>query len=254
VASDRAKETHTALLDLAYGDSADEKLDLYGAGAGKDMPVHVFFHGGYWKSNHKDEFAFAANPFVEHGALVAVVEYALIPGVKMEELIRQCRASLGWVWRNAAAHGGDPDNITISGHSAGGHITAMMMATDWPGFASDLPTDLVKGGIGISGLYDLIPVQISSQNDDLGLTTAEAAAFSPMSMPPAGGGKLLLPVGGDEGPEFLRQSDEMAAAWRDKGVDAKSWVLPGENHFSIINQFIDPNSVLSRSAREFIGI
>jgi arylformamidase len=254
VASDRVRGSMRAVLDIAFGPGADERLDLFLPETANSASVHVFFHGGYWKSNHKEEFAFAATPFIDAGAIVAVVEYSLIPSVTMAELIRQCRAATGWVWRNAAAYGGDPDRITVSGHSAGGHITAMMMATDWPVFDSDLPAGLVKAGIGISGLYDLVPVQISSQNDDLGLTTEEAVEFSPMLMEPKGGGKILLPVGGDEGPEFIRQSDDLAAAWCAKGVDAKSWVLPGDNHFSIVNQYIDPHSVLSRAARDFIGL
>jgi arylformamidase len=254
VTSDRVRATANGRLDVAYGDAPDERLDIFPASGDGPHPVHVFFHGGYWKSNRKEDFAFAANPFIGFGATVVVAEYALIPGVTMAELIRQCRAALAWVWRNAGSFGSDPGRISVSGHSAGGHITAMMMATDWPVFEKGLPADLVKAGIGISGLYDLVPVQLSSQNDDLGLTADEALEFSPVLMTPPGGGRLLLPVGGDEGPEFIRQADDLAAAWSAKGVEARSWILPGDNHFSIVNQYIDPNSVLSRAARALIGL
>lgn len=253
VASDRVRETVAARFDLAYGGATDELLDLYMADGPGPHPVHVFFHGGYWKQNHKDEFGFAALPFVGHGVTVAVVEYSLIPSVRMAELIRQCRASLAWVWRNAHSFGGDPDRITISGHSAGGHITAMMMATDWPAFAAGLPADLVKAGCGISGVYELEPVRLSFHNADLALTADEAREFSPVFMAPKGGGRLLLPVGGEEGPEFIRQSNDLAAAWSTKGIDARPWVLPGDNHFSIMNQYIDPDSTLSRAVRELAG-
>jgi arylformamidase len=253
VASDRVRETASARFDLAYGNTADERLDLYMADGAGPHAVHVFFHGGYWKQNHKDEFGFVAQPFVGHGVTVAVVEYSLIPSVRLAELIRQCRASLAWVWRNAASFGGDPNRISISGHSAGGHITAMMMATDWPAFGADLPADLVKAGCGISGVYELEPVRLSFHNAELGFTDDEARAFSPVSLEPKGGGRLLLTVGGDEGPEFIRQSNDLAAAWSAKGVDVRAEVLPGENHFSMMNQYIDPDSTLSRAVRELAG-
>ena len=117
-------------------------------------------HGGYWRSLDKQHFSFVARGLQPAGVLVAVINYALIPTVDMDELVRQVRASVAWLHRNVAALGGDPDNITVSGHSAGGHLTAMLLSTDWPAFAG-LPADLVKAGCGISGLYDLEPIRLS---------------------------------------------------------------------------------------------
>ena len=253
-ASDAAKAALDCRLDIAYGPSPDEMVDLFPATGPGPGPVQVFFHGGYWKQNHKDEFAFVAPPLVAAGAAVVVVEYALVPGVEIDELVRQCRAAMAWVWNNAADFDGDPDRIHVSGHSAGGHLTAMMMATDWPAFQPGLPRDLVKTGCAISGLYDLEPVRLSFQNDELHLTPDQVMRNSPMLIEPVGGGTLLLPVGALEGPEFIRQSEDLAAIWGAKGMDVKARVMDGHHHFSIVNEMIDPASALSAAVRDQMGL
>ena len=252
--SAQARAKLEARCDVAYGPSPAETVDVYPAPGSAPAPVHVFFHGGYWKQNHKDEFAFLAPPLVAAGAAVVVVEYALVPTVDIGELVRQCRAALAWVRHEAAGFGGDPGRIHISGHSAGGHITATMMATDWPAFAPGLPRDLVKTGCAISGIYDLEPVRLSYMNGELGFTPDSVAGNSPMLMAPVGGGELLLAVGGLEGPEFIRQSEELAAAWGARGMDVTCRVMDGHHHFSIINQLIDPASELSAAVRAQMGL
>ncbi len=240
--------------DVAYGPTPDEVIDIFPAAGDGPNPVQVFFHGGYWKQNHKNDFSFIAPPLVAAGAAVVVVEYALIPTVDLDELVRQCRAAMAWVHDNAAGFNGDPDSIHVSGHSAGGHITAMMMATDWPAFQPGLPRDLVKTGCGISGLYELEPVRLSFMNPELGFTPDSAMRNSPMLMEPMGGGTLLLPVGGLEGPEFIRQSEDLAAAWSTKGIDVTARVMDGHHHFSIINEMIDPGSDLSAAIKGLMGL
>lgn len=252
--SDQAKAQFTTRLDVPFGPSATERVDIYLPDGDGPHPIHVFFHGGYWKSNTKDDFGFVALPFVPHGAVVVVVEYGLIPDVSMAELIRQCRAALAWTWREAASFNGDRDNITVSGHSAGGHITVMMLATDWPEFDARLPAAPIRAGCGISGVYDLEPVRLSFQNDELGFTPDVVRDFSTILLEPRVRVPLLLPAGGDEGPEFIRQSEDMAAAWGSKGMDVRAWILPGHNHFTTINRFLDPDSELSRAVRAQMGI
>ena len=216
-ASDEAKAEFECKLDVRFGDGDTDLLDIYfGQGTGA-RPIHVFFHGGYWKSNRKDDFGFVAKPFVPHGITTVVVEYPLIPSVRMATLIDRCRASLEWVWRNAESFGGDRDRIGISGHSAGGHITSMMMQTDWQSYGEGLPKDLIKAGCGISGVNDLEPVQLSFQNDELQLTDEEVADFSAVTMDPAHPGPLLVVAGEDEGPEFIRQSEDLADTSWDAG-------------------------------------
>ena len=254
VGSELAKARFATRLDVAFSPDPAELVDIYLPEGDGPSPIHVFFHGGYWISNTKDDFGFVALPFVPHGAVVVVVEYALIPSVTMAELIRQCRAALAWTWRNAESFGGDRGNITVSGHSAGGHIAVMMMATDWPGFDPALPAEPIRAGCGISGVYDLEPVRLSYLNDDLRLTPESAREFSAVLLEPRVRAPLLLPVGGDEGPEFIRQSQDMATAWAAKGLDARSWIMPGHNHFLTINQYLDADSDLARAVRSQMGI
>ncbi len=252
--SDEAKAQYHTLLDHRFGSGSTDLLDIYHGESIGPRPVHVFFHGGYWKSNTKNDFGFVAKPFVPYGVTTVVVEYPLIPGVRMDTLIERCRTAMAWVWRNAAEMDCDPDNITVSGHSAGGHITAMLASTDWPSYAEDLPADLVKAGCGISGVYDLEPVRLSFQNDDLQFSPKEAEEFSPVLMTPSRVAPLLLPVGGDEGPEFVRQSEDLASTWSAQGHDVSAWVMQGKHHFTTINEYLDSESTLSKTVRAQIGV
>lgn len=252
VGSDEAKAEYECRLDVKFGEGETDLLDIFIAEGDGPRPIHVFFHGGYWKSNTKNDFGFVAKPFVPHGLTTIVVEYPLIPSVRMGTLIDRCCASMEWVWRNADSFGGDKNNITISGHSAGGHITAMMMQTDWPSYGDGLPKDLVKGGCSISGVSDLDPVRLSFQNDELQFSPEEAAEFSTLFMDPKHPGPLLAVAGGIEGPEFIRQTTELVDAWSAKGMDAKGWIMEGKHHFTTINQYLDPESELSRAVRGLI--
>lgn len=253
VGSDEAKAEYECRLDVRFGDGDTDLLDIYIAEGDGPHPIHVFFHGGYWKSNTKNDFGFVAKPFVPYGVTTIVVEYPLIPSVRMGTLIERCCASMEWAWRNAESFGGDKNNITVSGHSAGGHITAMMMQTDWPSYGDSLPKDLVKGGCSISGVSDLDPVRLSFQNDELQFSPKEAAEFSTLFMDPKHAGPLLAVAGGIEGPEFIRQTTELADAWAAKGMDVKGWIMEGKHHFTTINQYLDPESELSRAVRGLTG-
>jgi len=201
----------------------------------------------------KADFSFVAHAFQPAGAAVVVINYALMPAVAMDELVRQCRASVAWVYRNAPSFGGDPHRIFVSGHSAGGHLVAMLLATDWPAFAG-LPADVVKGGAGISGLYDLEPIRLCYLNDTLQLGPDAARRNSPVHLLPGSRAPLLLPVGGLEGPEYHRQSEDLAAAWRARGVPCEVMDLAGIQHFSIVSQLEDPTSDLGRAILRQMGL
>jgi arylformamidase len=251
--SERTRRELRCRLDLPYGPSPAEALDVFPAASSAAAPIQVFIHGGYWRALAKSEFSFVARAFVPAGVATVVMDYALIPAVDMDELVRQCRAAVAWVHRNAVSFGGDPQRLYVSGHSAGGHLTAMLLATDWPAFAG-LPPDVVKGGCGISGLYDLEPIRLSYLNETLGLTPDAARRNSPAHLVPASQAPLLLPVGALEGPEYLRQTRELAAAWRPHGVPCEVMEMPGIHHFSIVSQLEHSGSDLARAILRQMGL
>ncbi len=203
---------------------------------------------------HKNNFSYVAYGLHDTSAVTVVVNYALVPDVSFDELVRQCRAALAWIWRNADRFGGNREQIFVSGHSAGGHLVAMMMATDWPAFDPELPVQPICGGCGISGLYDLEPIRLCFLNEDLRLSEEDAARNSPMKQRRTCLSPLLLPVGATEGPEYLRQSNDLAEAWFHSGKTPDVLVMLGHNHFSIATQLDDPESELSRAIQYQMGL
>lgn len=240
-------------LDIPYGDGPDARLDIFAA-EGDAAPILVFIHGGYWRGLDKADFSFVAEPFVQAGVSVAALNYSLAPAVTIDAIVEQCRAALGWLYRNAERCNGMPERLFVTGHSAGGHLTAMMMLTDWA--ARGLPADLVKGGTPISGLFDLAPIRQTSINDDVRLDRASAARNSPIALlsdlrPPDM--PLLAAVGADETAEFVRQSRTFAEAWRRHGAPSTAMELAGLHHFDVILELADPTSPLTRAILAQIG-
>jgi len=250
--SERARRELPCRLDVAFGAHPGERLDVFPAGAGP-APVHVFIHGGYWHRLDKADFSFVARGLVPAGAAVVVINYALVPTVDLDELVRQCRAAVAWVWRHARGFGGDPERIFVSGHSAGGHLVGMLMSTDWPAFAG-VPPDALKGGCGISGLYDLEPIRLSYLNDALALTPDVARRNSPCLLAPSRANPLLLAVGGAEGPEYHRQTDAQAGAWRARGLPVDVLDLTGHDHFSIVADLGRRDAPLTRALLGQMGL
>jgi arylformamidase len=160
---------------------------------------------------------------------------------------------VAWVYENARSFGGDAQRLFVSGHSAGGHLAAMLMSTDWPAFAG-LPADVIKAGCGISGLYDLEPIRLCYLNADLRLGPEQARRNSPIHTVPARSGPLLLAVGGLEGAEYHRQTDELALAWQKRGLVCEVMDMAGQNHFTIADQLTDPASELSRAILRQMGL
>ncbi len=231
-------------LDVAYGPTPAEKLDIFPA-ASASAPVLVFVHGGYWRSMDKDVHRFPALGLVRSGVAVVTINYALAPMVRMDEIVRQVRSAIAWVYRHARDFGADPARVHVAGHSAGGHLTAMMLATDWPAFASDLPADLVKGGCPISGLYDLEPIRLTYLNADVRLDAAEAARNSPSRLRPHGARWMAITAGSLESTEFHRLQRELVAAWRPAGLSITEVGSPGMHHFNVVTQLAHPDSPLA---------
>lgn len=251
--SARARAELPCRLDVPYGPSPAETLDVFrpGPGAGGRVPVQVFLHGGYWRALDKADFSFVAR--AAQPAATVVPNYGLIPAVDMDELVRQCRAAVAWVYRNADTFGGDPGRLFVSGHSAGGHLCAMLLATDWPAF-DRLPADLIKGGCGISGLYDLEPIRLCFLNETLKLAPDTVRRHSPVHLVPRAPAPLLLPVGALEGSEYHRQTADLAAAWRRLGVACDVMDLAGHHHFSIVSELEEPSRPLTRALRRQMGL
>ena len=235
--------------NLRYGEHRLETLDWY-RGDRSRAPVHVFIHGGYWRANDKDDFGLVAAPLVAVGAHVAVINYPLCPEVSMDQVVASTMAAIDWVRRNAGGFGADVTDFTLSGHSAGAHLVAMVLARDWA--AEGLPAHPVRAAVLISGIYELEPVlEVSVNADEIHLTADRVPPLSPMRFPPAAV-PLLLPVGGDEAPLWMRQSADFAAAVRAAGGDATYLEIPGHNHCTLMETFKDPASPLTRATLDHL--
>jgi arylformamidase len=241
------------VLDLAYGDDPSERLDVFPARA-PAAPVLVFLHGGYWRALDKRDASFVAPPFVEAGAMVVVPNYALCPAVSMAHIVDQMARALAWVYRHAAEHGGDPSRIVVAGHSAGGHLAAMLLAVDWPRIAADLPEGMVGSALAISGLFDLEPLRHAPfLAADIGLTEASARALSPAFLPAPARGRLVALVGGDESEEFHRQNAQLGERWGREVVVASA-AVPGRNHMDVLNELAGPGSMVQGWALRLLGL
>lgn len=238
--------------DIAYGDDPRERLDAFHAPR-KGAPLVVFIHGGYWKALDKSHHSFLAAAFHEAGAAVVVPNYAFCPRVTIPQITLQVARATAWAWRNASRVGADPRRITVIGHSAGGHMAAMMMACAWNVFDKDLPAVLVKSAMGVSGLYDLEPLMHTpSLQEVLRITPEQVHSASPARLPRPAKGRFYSVVGGQESGEYLRLNRLIQQAWGRERVPVATSVA-GLNHFSILDALAKPGHRLNSLARELIG-
>jgi arylformamidase len=241
--SERVRNAFPSRIDIAYGDKSSETMDIFPADhAG--APIHVFIHGGYWQMADKSLFSFIAETLVPAGVTVAVLNHTLAPNAEMDEIVRECRSAIAWIWRNAKEVSGDAAKIYVSGHSSGGHLSAMIASTDWPVFEPGLPEKLVKGICTISGLFDLEPIRLCFLNDVLRLNKESADRNSPIYNLPNQSTPLIIAVGDLETDEYRRQSKEFAKRWQDKGFTVERVRMPGLHHYSVVDQLVRPNSPL----------
>lgn len=240
-------------LDLAYGPHDREKLDIF-LPESDGAPMFAFIHGGYWQWNDKEGFEFLAKELNAAGAGFANIEYALCPAVTIAELTDQCRRAIAFLWRAAATYGYDASRIVVSGHSAGGHLTAMMQATDWPAFDDGLPMDVVAAGLPISGIYDLEPIRLTPLNDAVCMNPEDAAEVSPMFMAPTSTGPSVIAFGGDEYDEFDRQASDIADAWAKHGMTTSTLNLPGRDHFTALSALAETDHALFAAALKLLGL
>ena len=250
--SARARSSMTCYLDRAYGASPGETLDIFPSRKG-DGSALMFIHGGYWRSLDKRDFSFLAPAWIDAGVSLVVVNYDLCPKVGIERIVQQMLAASVWLYRHAEQYGMDEDRIYVSGHSAGGHLAAMLLAALWPVMDRSLPRNLVKGALAVSGVYDLRPlVQVDWLQGDLRLDEASALKVSPAYLPPATRAPLALAVGGLESSEFKRQNALLAQRW--KSVLARDVPMPGKDHFTVVDGLADLASPLFAATRRLMGL
>lgn len=246
-----------AALDLSYGPGSRSEVDVFPPSAAvpaAGAPVLVFIHGGYWRSLDKDDFSFVAPAFNARGAMVLVPRYGRCPSTSVESICLQLTRLIAWAYRHVRSHGGDPNRIALVGHSAGGHLAAMLLSCRWKEVDAALPAAPLAGALSISGLYDLEPLRhLPSVQADLQLTPQAVARTSPAFFPRPKGGRLFAAVASEESDEFLRQNLLIREVWGPSAVPVCETV-PGKNHFTVLESLVDPDGRLHDLALRLLGL
>jgi arylformamidase len=229
---------------VTYGAGVRNRIDLF-TGDGTAAIV-MFIHGGYWQAPDGSSFSHMAAGLNAHGIDVAIPSYDLCPDVTVAEIVSQMRSAV-----RELARLGRP--LVVSGHSAGGHLAACMLATDWRAFDASLPADLVTAAYAISGLFDLGPLVPTSINNALQLDEVSAKAVSPLFWKTPSHGTLDAVVGGDESAEYHRQSRTIADAWAAAGIATRYAAIPDANHFTAIAPLADPTSPMTLRLKQLAG-
>ena len=239
--SAKVRREYAGRFDLAYGDTPRERLDLFLA-PDPQAPTPAFIHGGYWQMNDKENFAFFADGLLPLGINLAVIEYTLAPAARLDRIVAEVRRSVRWLAEHLAEYGADPNRLYAAGHSAGGHLTAMTM-----------PLAEVRGGIAISGIYDLEPIRLNYLNEKLGLDAAEADRNSPIRHLPATAGELVVAYGSRELPELCRQSIEYGRVWIERALPGRLLPVDDADHFTILEALARPEGVLTQALLAMLG-
>ena len=241
--------------DVKYGEGTNEVFDLFVPDDGEPAPVMIFIHGGYWAWMDKDTYAFSLEPIRSAGALVASINYALCPQNTLSGIVDQVRRACIFIYENIGAYNGDKNNIHITGHSAGGHLTAMMAATNWHGFNPNLPIDLLKSAIPSSGIFDMNNIRLTPQlNENIKMDRKEADENSPLFLEPAYDMPISVVVGAEESEGFLLESKDFAEAWSEKLTNLRYVEVPHAHHFSLIENMVSPGDTFTRLLLEHLGL
>lgn len=236
---DRSASTRRMLpgiADIPYGTGPSETLDLFfPAERRTGMPVHIFIHGGYWRMFSKDDYSCVAETITAAGAVAVIVDYALMPKVRMVTLVDQVRLACDWVVAHVAGHGGDPGRLTVSGHSAGAHLASFL-------FTRDRMQVGIRAALLLGGLYDLAPLRASFLQAEIGLTDQEVAAFSPMTLDHDPATRVTVLAGADETFPFREMADDFTTRLRSQGLRVDRADLPARNHMSSVRDLGEPAS------------
>jgi arylformamidase len=250
--SNATRRTLRSQLDIPYGDQSRQKLDLFfPPGEAEGRPIHMFIHGGYWRAQVKEDYVFVADGITALGAIAAVVEYTLLPGIRMAEQVHQIRDAARWLVENAANFGGDGTRFTASGHSAGGHLVTWL-ASRAP-HERALPETPVKAVMPISGIFDLRPISTSYLQPELHLTDEEIAQWSPIEAVPSTETHFELVIGHEETPPFHQQQQDYAFVLSRHGASVERRTMAGEDHMSVLRQMGRVGSPMWQVLRDVVA-
>jgi arylformamidase len=249
--SQRVRAQLKSWLDVPYGDTARQLMDIFPAPSGS-APVLLYVHGGYWRGGSKEDNCNFVDLFTEHGATVAVIEYDLCPQVTVTDIVREVRSAVAWSYRNISRYNGDPSKIYIAGHSAGGQLAAMALAHDWR--KEGLPPEILKGAVITSAVHDLEMVMHVSINQEIRMTPEIARANSPLLHPPLVTCPILVAVGGDEPKGWQQMSEDYYRFCLERGLKVDFLIVPGANHYTMSQHLADPNSPLTRAIFRQMGL
>ena len=251
--SNRLLEKYTGLLDLNYGKAARNSLDFF---SGSDPKGHLmlYIHGGYWQRGDKSVYRFIAEPFLDQGISVALINYPMCPTVTISQITEHVRLAVSWLWSNSQKLGFCREKINIIGHSAGGHLTAEMMMTDWPAYNTKLPETMIQAGVALSGVYDLEPLLYCSENRRLKLDKLEVMTASPMRREISTLAPMLISYGYNEPDDMHRQSIEFYNAFKPHCDQMQCLCIQGADHFDTVNVLANQNSQLFADTLEMLFI
>ena len=249
--SEKFREIVDSSLDCQYGSGEKDKLDIFRCGK-PNAPLFIFVHGGYWQRGDKSVYSFVAESFVSSGIDVALIGYQLCPSASMTNIVDKIREAVIWIWNNADDYAISKNRINVSGHSAGGHITGMILATDWKEISEELPSDIVKTGIPISGLYQLDPIRETTIADALGLDDEESKELSPHFFKPKTDAPILVTLGGGETPEFHWQTDHFVDKWKEHRAPLDYFAEPKVDHFGVVERLANKESQIFKKVRDWI--
>ncbi|SMG53076.1 alpha/beta hydrolase [Paraburkholderia susongensis] len=248
-----SRQRCTGILDLRYGMGQAERIDIFPVtAAAQRAPLFVFIHGGYWRSQRKEDACSMVGAFTDAGVAVAMVEYTLLPEATLGEVVREVRSAFAWLYEHGGAYGIDTQRIHVCGSSAGAHLAGMLYADDWQA-RFDVPQDVIKGVVGLSGLYDIRPLCDINVNEWLRLYPDQAALLSPALCLPKKAPPLVLSVGGLETVGFRNQTLQFHEDVSARGLPVTLVPNTHSNHFNLVNEFAQPESALFEAAMGLIG-
>ena len=247
----KVRESAKSWLDVSYGSSQRETLDIY-ASDKPGGPVLVYIHGGYWRSGSKEDNCNFVPTFTKRGATVVLAEYDLCPQVTVTYIVRQTRSAIAWIYRNIIRYAGNPNKLFVAGHSAGGHLTAMALAHDWT--EEGLTNEIIKGAVATSGVYDLDIVMKISVQEQVRMTPEMAKLNNPFLNPPRVKCPLVVAVGADEPKGWQQMSEDYFNYCKQQGMKVEYLIEPGANHYTMTEHLLDGSRLLTQAMIKLMSL